>query len=94
MDASSEWSRFGYFLVNVGLMTVSILLQRRVFLVFGALGAYGYLGYLSYDLFADSLWFPFALTALGASLIAGGVFYQRHRERIERAVRSWMGLRA
>lgn len=94
MDADSEWSRFGYFLINVGLIGVSILLQRRVFLVFGALGAYGYLGYLSYDLFADSLWFTFALTALGASLIAGGVLYQRHRTRIERAVRSWFGLNA
>lgn len=94
MDARSEWSRFGYFLINVGLIGVSILLQRRVFLVFGALGAYGYLGYLSYDLFADSLWFTFALTALGASLIAGGVFYQRHRERIERTVRSRFGLDA
>jgi hypothetical protein len=92
MDASSEWSRFGYFLINVGLIGISVLLQRRVFLVFGALGAYGYLGYLSYDLFADSLWFTFALTALGASLIAAGVFYQRHRERIEQRARSWMGL--
>lgn len=92
MDAGSEWTRFGYFVINVGLIGVSILLQRRVFLVFGALGAYGYLGYLSYELFADSLWFTFALTALGASLIAGGVLYQRHRERIERAARSWLGL--
>lgn len=92
MDAHSEWSRFGYFLINVGLIGVSVVLQRRVFLVFGALGAYGYLGYLSYDLFADSLWFTFALTALGASLIAAGVLYQRHRERIERVARSWLGL--
>jgi len=92
MDASTEWGRFGYFLINVGLIGVSIVLQQRVFLVFGALGAYGYLGYLSYDLFADSLWFTFALTALGASLIAGGVVYQRHRQRIERQARSWMGL--
>jgi len=92
MSASTEWSRFGYFLINVGLIGVSIVLQRRVFLVFGALGAYGYLGYLSYDLFADSLWFTFALTALGASLIGAGVFYQRHREHIERQARSWMGL--
>jgi hypothetical protein len=94
MDASTEWSRFGYFLINVGLIGVSIVLQRRVFLVFGALGAYGYLGYLSYDLFADSLWFTFALTALGASLIAAGVFYQRHRDRLERTARSWLGLDA
>ena len=92
MDFSTEWSRFGYFLINVGLIGVSIVLQQRVFLVFGALGAYGYLGYLSWDLFADSLWFTFALTALGASLIAAGVFYQRHRERIEHAARSWIGL--
>ena len=92
METSTEWGRFVYFLINVGLIGVSILLQRRVFLVFGALGAYGYLGYLSYDLFADSLWFTFALTALGALLIASGVLYQRHRERIERRARSWFGL--
>jgi hypothetical protein len=90
MEASSEWGRLGYFLINVGLIGCSLLLQRRVFLVFGALGAYGYLGYLSWDLFEDTLWFPFALTLLGASLIYGGVQYQRHRERIEAAARRWM----
>ena len=65
MDGGGELARFVYCLINVGLMVVSVLLDRRVFLVFGALGVFGYLGHLAYVVFADSLLFPVALTALG-----------------------------
>lgn len=65
MESGSQLAKFGYCLINVGLMLVSILLQRRVFMVFGALGVFGYLGYLAYDVFKDSMSFPFVLSGLG-----------------------------
>ena len=86
MESGNEWRRFLYCLINVGLMLLSVLLQRRVFMVFGAIGVFGYLGYLSYDVFKDSLMFPFALSFLGVLIIAVGVAYQRRREIIERFV--------
>ncbi|HUK82451.1 MAG TPA: DUF2157 domain-containing protein [Verrucomicrobiae bacterium] len=86
MESGSQWKRFLYCLINVSLMLLSVLLQRRAFIVFGAVGVFGYLGYLSYDVFKDSLMFPFALTFLGILIIALGVTYQRKRVAIERFV--------
>jgi hypothetical protein len=86
MATDGEVSRFLYCLSNVGLMLLAILLQRQVFMVFGALGVGGYLGYLAYSVFKDSLVFPFALTLVGIAIISLGVTYQRNRDAIQRAV--------
>jgi uncharacterized membrane protein len=84
MKSDSELNKFLYCLINLGLMVLSVLLQRRVFIVFGALGVFGYLGYLAHRVFRDSLLFPFALSLLGILVIYLGIKYQRHREEIER----------
>src|SRR5256886_13320231 len=60
-------------------MLVAVLLQRKTFMVFGAIGVYSYLGHLAFDVFKNSLLFPAALTALGIAIIAAGVWY-RSRE--------------
>lgn len=86
MESQSELAKLGYCLVNVVLMLLAVLLDRRVFLVFGALGVFGYLGHLSYTVFKDSLLFPFALSAIGIAIIALGVLYQRNQAPIERAL--------
>jgi hypothetical protein len=86
MEGGGEAMWFVYCLINVLLMLVAVFLDRRVFMVFGALGVFGYLGHLAYDLFESSVLFPFALTGLGLLVIALGVLYQRHRVRIERTV--------
>ncbi|HLY24340.1 MAG TPA: DUF2157 domain-containing protein [bacterium] len=85
MSSESSWAAYG--LVNLALMFAAVLLQRRVFLVFGAIGVYIYLGRLAYVVFKDSVMFPFALTVLGLAIIYGGVLYQRHHEQIESNVR-------
>src|SRR2546427_5820089 len=53
-------------------MLVAVLLQRKTFMVFGAIGVYSYLGHLAFDVFRNSLLFPAALTALGIAIIAAG----------------------
>jgi len=85
MRTEPVWAVYG--LVNLALMFAAVVLQRRVFLVFGAIGVYVYLGHLAYVVFKDSLMFPFALTVLGLAIIYGGVLYQRHHEHIESRVR-------
>jgi hypothetical protein len=86
MESQNEMDKLAYGLVNVGLMLLAVLLDRRVFLVFGALGVFGYLGHLAYTVFKDSLLFPFALSAIGIAVIALGVLSQRQQPSIERAV--------
>ena len=87
MESGSELNKLFYCLINLALILLSVLLERRVLLVFGALGVMGYLGHLSYTLFKDSTLFPFVLSFIGIAIIYLGVKYQRNRERIERATR-------
>lgn len=86
MSDGTEWEYFLYFLINLSLMLLSVLLQRRVFIVFGVLGVFGYFGHLAYTIFAGSLLFPLALTVLGVLVIYSGIWYQRQRPTIERAI--------
>ena len=81
-----EWLFYG--LVNLTLVFLSVLLQRRVFIVFGSLGVFGYVGHLAWEIFEDSLLFPFVLSAVGLAIIALGILYARNRERLEREILS------
>jgi hypothetical protein len=86
MESGSQLKRFLYCLINVGLMLLSVLLGRKVFIVFGALGVFGYLGYLSWDVFQNSMMFPFVLTLIGLVVIYLGVKYQKNQERVAQFV--------
>jgi hypothetical protein len=57
-----------------------------VFVVSGAAGAFGYVGHLAWEIFEDSLLFPFVLSAAGLAIIALGILYAKNRDRIEAAV--------
>jgi len=83
MHSDSELAKLGYCGINVVLLVLSVLLQRRAFAVFGAFGIAGYLGYLANRVFDDSLLFPIALTLLGLALIAIGICWQRNAARVE-----------
>ena len=87
LDSGNELQRLGYALLNLGLIFLSLLVDRGVFLVYGSLGFFGYLSYLSYTVFADSLFFPFVLSALGVALILAGVQYHKHEEHIKKTLR-------
>jgi hypothetical protein len=86
MESGSEFTKFLYCLINVALITISVLVGRKVFMVFGSLGVFGYLGHLSWSVFKDSMLFPFALTFIGLLVIFLGIMYQRNQDRIATAV--------
>jgi hypothetical protein len=78
MDSGDEVRRFLYLLINMGLVAIAIKIRRPVFMIFGVLGIYTYLGHLAWEVFKDSVLFPFVLALLGLSLILGTVFGQRY----------------
>jgi hypothetical protein len=86
MKSDSEITKFIYCLLNCSLIMLAVVLQRRVFIVFGSIGVFGYLGYLAHRVFKDSLLFPFALSLVGILIIYLGVQYQRKRSSIEEAI--------
>lgn len=80
----SELVLIGYLLLNLLMMGLSLILRRKVLMVFGALGVFAYLSHLAYSLFADSPFFPFILSLIGLIIIYLGVLYQRNQGWIER----------
>jgi hypothetical protein len=78
MESGGELGRILYALMNVGLILLGVWMRRATFLVFGVVGVHVYLGHLAYEVFKDSILFPFALAALGLSVILVTVFAQRY----------------
>ena len=87
MNSGSELGKLAYCGVNVALVLIGAIIGRRVFTVFGGLGVAGYLGHLSWNLFKDSLVFPFALSAIGLAIIWLGVLWQRNEARWAKSLR-------
>lgn len=79
LPGTSEWIKAGYCFINIALLFVAVLLDRKIFLFFGALGIFGYLCYLAYDIFENSWLFPLALSLLGLGTLYLGILYQRHQ---------------
>ncbi len=80
---AGDGALFGYFSLNVAFMIASVLLQRRIFLITGALGATGYVFYLAVDIFKGSDLFPAALALVGGLIIILGMVLRKHRQSIE-----------
>ena len=87
-NSDSELSKFIYFMINVFMIGVGVLVIRRVFVIFGALGCCVYLGHLASNVFEDSWLFPIALTAIGLSIIYLGVIWQKNEAAITEMARS------
>lgn len=86
MQKFGEVGEFLSLLVYVAMMYLSVLLRRKVLLVFGSIGVAGYLSHLAWSVFHDSLMFPIVLTGVGIAIIAGGVSLQRNRLKVEAAI--------
>jgi hypothetical protein len=95
MDSHSEWSKWGYACINLAMVFIGVMLQRRVFTVYGGLGVAGYLGYLSHQWFQDSLLFPFALSLIGLGVVYLGLAWQKNEDRLYLYFQRWLppGLR-
>lgn len=86
LDSNSELMRFIYCCINIVLVLLSVLLQRRVFLIFGALGIFGYIWDLFYRHFSESALFPFILGFIGCAVVFLGIFYSKNQKVIEKTI--------
>jgi hypothetical protein len=88
LDSNNEWSKMLYCLINIVLLIGGVLVQRKVFLVCGAIGINGYIGHLAYRVFQHSIWFPFVLSFAGICIIYIGILYNRNQLKIEQFIRN------
>jgi hypothetical protein len=89
-NSDSELSKFFYMCINLIMIGVGVILNRKVFVLFGALGCCGYLGHLSYQVFKFSYLFPIALTVLGIGIIYLGVMWQKNEGKWTHKLRSYL----
>lgn len=85
--SNSELDKFLYLCINLAMILFGAIISRRVFVIFGALGVAGYLGHLAYDVFRESVFFPFALSAIGLVVIGLGLVWQRHELHVQTRLR-------
>ncbi|MGH9522276.1 MAG: hypothetical protein ACRD3E_07065 [Terriglobales bacterium] len=93
LDSGSELAKFGYFSAHIGLVILSLLLRRRVFLIFGSLGVFGYLANEAYTYFRDSVAFPFVLSIIGLLLIFAATQYKKREEYLQTRIRAALAQR-
>ncbi|HEY9713064.1 MAG TPA: DUF2157 domain-containing protein, partial [Chroococcales cyanobacterium] len=87
-ERSGEMAYFSFFALNLGLMLASVILQRRLFIIFGGIGVIGYLGHLAWEVFRHFMFFPVALTGIGIGIIFAALQYQKNQDAIKRSIRS------
>ena len=92
MESGNELAKFGYFLVHLAMIVVSLLLQRKVFLVFGGFGVFAYLTNQAYTYFRQSVAFPFVLSFIGIALIFAAMQYKKNEAVLEARIRAWLSL--
>ncbi len=81
-DGGTEFQKFIYLLINVGLLGFSLFLDRRVYAVFGGMGIATYLGQLAFHTFNDMILFSFALSAIGLLIIFLGLMLHKNRDNL------------
>jgi hypothetical protein len=86
--SDSELSKFLYMCMNLVMILIGVILNRKVFVIFGALGVCFYLGYLAFQVFNLSYLFPVALTAIGFAIIYIGILWQKNEIIITKKIRS------
>lgn len=94
MDSHSEWSKLGYCAIHIGLVVLSLVLKRKVFVVFGALGVFGYLSNEAYTHFRNSVAFPFVLSLIGVALIFLAMQYKKREVMLQERASTWLGRHA
>jgi len=90
LESGSELGKLAYCGINVLMIFIGAVLGRRVFAVFGGLGVAFYLGHLSWQVFKDSLVFPFALSLIGFAIIWLGVLWQRREAQWSARLRGFL----
>ena len=86
--SDSELSKLIYLSINLVMIMIGVMLNRKVFVIFGALGSCFYIGHLAFRVFANSYLFPMILSAIGLAVIYLGILWQKYEAQITAQMRT------
>lgn len=87
LDARHWWF---FCFCNLLLMAVSVVLDRTVFLIFGAVGVTWFLAHLFDDIFRHSPFFPVAVAVAGLGVMASGHLLNTQGDRVRHWAREFL----
>jgi hypothetical protein len=93
LGGGNQLAKAIYCLIHLAMIPLAVILQRRVFLVFGAIGVFSYLMGEATGYFRNSLGFTFSLTAIGVLFIAAGIAYKRNEKVLATRLSPWVPAR-
>jgi hypothetical protein len=93
MGDGNQLGKAIYCLIHLLLIALSILLQRKAFLIFGAIGTFAYLMGEAEGYFRNSFGFTVALTLTGILFIVVGIAYKRNEATLEAKFSPWIPTR-
>jgi hypothetical protein len=82
LETESEWGRSFYCALNVLLLVLGAIVERRVFIVFGIGGFLIYLGDLAFRHFFTYKAFPLVLSFIGIHVIFLGMLVKKYSPKI------------
>lgn len=88
--SESELSKFFYCVINVIMLLIGAILNRRVFAIFAVLGILAYIAHLAFAVFIDSLGFPLVLILIGILIIFAGMFFSRMENQLKHLMRPFI----
>jgi hypothetical protein len=86
LDSGGELGKFIYFVINLVLMVSSVVLARRVLLLFGAIGGIYYVGHFLATFLTNSFSLSVAMILVGLGIISLGIQYRKHQASVEAAI--------
>ena len=89
-NSDSELAKLLYCCVNFLMIFIGLLLNRKVFVIFGGLGVAAYLGHLAFNVFDGSFFFPIAVTLIGLGIVYLGIYWQKHEDQLTIKARSML----
>ena len=92
LDWNNEFAFFLLAMFNLFYMFISILLKRKVFMVWGAIGFWSYLGHLAFEIFENTPIFPLILVVFGLLIIFFGIYYSKNCKILEDNLRKSIGI--
>ncbi|MFV0421715.1 hypothetical protein [Oleidesulfovibrio sp.] len=87
LTSDTELERFVFFMTNLGLMCIGVILARYVFMVLGIIGLLLYMDHLAEKFLGGGIAYQIALCSVGLVVLYAGLYLHTHRKELTNKVK-------